>query len=195
MYELNKQYAAWARKGFGGIDGNVYPELAAFAFAVNATHPGRLSALIAQYAHPDRPNEFTLGFAFTPSSRVVLVKKELPTWQKGRWNGVGGRIEPAEGFMGAMRREFREETGVDHADWRLSGLLVGDDWRVFVMTAISEAFYTVKTMTDEEIALHPTGGVKVSPFGYIENLPALISLCQISASEPSGIPPFFTMKY
>ncbi len=43
---------------------------------------------------------------------VVLIRKNRPEWQAGRYNGVGGKIEPGETAPVAMEREFREETGV-----------------------------------------------------------------------------------
>lgn len=44
---------------------------------------------------------------------VLLVRKNHPAWQAGRLNGIGGGIEEGETQEVAMRREFREETGVD----------------------------------------------------------------------------------
>lgn len=42
---------------------------------------------------------------------VVLIKKNRPEWQKGKLNGVGGKIENNETPLYAMIREFQEETG------------------------------------------------------------------------------------
>jgi len=40
---------------------------------------------------------YCLGFAFYRSRRkVVLIRKTKPDWQRGKLNGVGGKIE-AEG--------------------------------------------------------------------------------------------------
>jgi 8-oxo-dGTP pyrophosphatase MutT (NUDIX family) len=36
---------------------------------------------------------------------VVLMMKRRPHWQGGRWNGVGGRVEPGEDIFTAMHRE------------------------------------------------------------------------------------------
>ncbi len=57
---------------------------------------------------------YVAGFLFEPyMERVVLIQKEKPTWQKGRLNGVGGKMELGETPLQAMQREFREETGLD----------------------------------------------------------------------------------
>lgn len=55
--------------------------------------------------------QYCAGFVFDDFfSRVILIKKEKPVWQKGLYNAVGGKIEsfdksPAD----AMARECQEE--------------------------------------------------------------------------------------
>lgn len=57
------------------------------------------------------PHRFVLGFLFSEDgSRVLLVWKNRPAWQNGKLNGVGGKIEPGETPLQAMKREFLEET-------------------------------------------------------------------------------------
>ena len=67
---------------------------------------------------------YTLGLLFSdredPLQRVALIKKAKgPPELIGLWNGLGGKVERGEGSPEAMRREFREESGVDiqEADW------------------------------------------------------------------------------
>ena len=57
---------------------------------------------------------FVLGFAFTPSiGSVLLIEKQHgPSFNIGKWNGIGGKIEPGESARGAMAREFKEECGI-----------------------------------------------------------------------------------
>lgn len=56
---------------------------------------------------------YVMGFVFNKTSnRVLLVKKLRPEWAVGRWNGVGGKIEPIDKSpLLAMHRESFEETG------------------------------------------------------------------------------------
>ncbi len=62
---------------------------------------------------------YVAGFLFNePRDEVALIKKEKPEWQKGRLNGIGGKIEPGESPIEAMIREFKEETNVDVVKWR-----------------------------------------------------------------------------
>lgn len=57
---------------------------------------------------------YVCGFLFDGHKRVLLVQKTRgPAAIVGKWNGIGGRIEPNELQRQAMRREFREETGID----------------------------------------------------------------------------------
>jgi 8-oxo-dGTP diphosphatase len=57
--------------------------------------------------------EYVVGFLFDDARRVVvLLEKQKPLWQKGKLNGVGGKIEAGETPYQAMHREFEEETGV-----------------------------------------------------------------------------------
>lgn len=55
---------------------------------------------------------YVCGFAFEPDRRVWLIQKNRPEWQKGKLNGVGGKIEFNETAVAAMAREFQEEAGV-----------------------------------------------------------------------------------
>ncbi len=54
---------------------------------------------------------YVLGIVTTPDcSKVLLIRKVKPDWQKGRWNGIGGKLEDGETPHFAMDREWREET-------------------------------------------------------------------------------------
>jgi 8-oxo-dGTP diphosphatase len=62
--------------------------------------------------------KYVVGFMFTEDcSRVVLIRKNKPAWQKGKLNGVGGKIEPEETPKHAMIREYKEEAGLTFDKW------------------------------------------------------------------------------
>lgn len=67
-----------------------------------------------------RVAEFCCGFMFDLSNKfVVLIKRrESRKYKPGCWNGVGGKVEDGETPLQAMRREFKEEAGLDIKDWR-----------------------------------------------------------------------------
>lgn len=76
-------------------------------------------------------HRYVLGFALASQKELVLlVKKQRgPSVNIGKWNGVGGKVEPGEKPLAAMIREFREETGAD-ADWEYFGQFIGIGWVV-----------------------------------------------------------------
>lgn len=65
--------------------------------------------------------EYVCGFMFDtldhPFGRVLLINKLRPDYQKGKLNGIGGRVEPGESHAQAMIREFHQETGLMVTDW------------------------------------------------------------------------------
>lgn len=65
--------------------------------------------------------EYVAGFLFSADrEQVVLVEKINPEWQRGRLNGVGGKIEPTDASSSAaMIREFQEEVGIIVHEWEM----------------------------------------------------------------------------
>ena len=64
--------------------------------------------------------------------------------QLGKYNGLGGKLEPTEDVVVGMRREIREEAGIECQDMQLRGTISwpgfgpqGEDWFgfLFVITA------------------------------------------------------------
>lgn len=59
----------------------------------------------------------------------------------GKWNGLGGKLEPGESPDECVIREVREESGLAIEAPRMRGILTfpafkpGEDWLVFVYTA------------------------------------------------------------
>ena len=58
----------------------------------------------------------------------------------GKWNGLGGKLEPGESPEQCVIREVREESGLEIVAPRYHGLLIfadfkGDDWFVWVFSA------------------------------------------------------------
>lgn len=92
--------------------------------------------------------QYVLGFAMNPTkTRVLLLVKETPQWQKGLINGIGGKKEPGESALEAMQREFREETGLitDITQWKSFGQMGSEYFQV-------DLFWT--TMTEAELSQH-----------------------------------------
>src|SRR5688572_22991595 len=124
--------------------------------------------------------EYVCGFLFSPDgSRVLLIRKRRPAWQAGKLNGLGGKIEPGETAIDAMRREFREEAGVDVAEWEHVLTLSGADdggsgrgWAGHFFRAFGD-LSGVRALTDEALEIHPTRSL---PPDTIPNLRWMIPL-------------------
>lgn len=98
------------------------------------------------------PKSYVVGFLFSTSEITVqLIQKIKPDWQKGKWNGIGGKIENFEHPKDAMRREFMEEANLDIEDWReFTKLRDGLGSLIHFYVAFSNK--ETKTMTAEPIA-------------------------------------------
>jgi 8-oxo-dGTP diphosphatase len=96
---------------------------------------------------------YVAGFLLDADDRVVVVRKNRPAWQAGKRNGVGGKVEPGETPDVAMRREFREETGLDIAEWEAFLTLRFADGQVhfFRSFAPAKVLAAARTITDEPI--------------------------------------------
>ena len=140
---------------------------------------------------------YVLGFAFTTDGRVALIQKKRPAWQAGKLNGIGGKVEATEDSLSAMRREFREETGVDTPAkaWQYRGRMFGEAWSVFVFTCTLEIIKNVRTMEDERVFLLDLDNTDALNDKTIENVHALIQLCRIPTEAPSNIAPRFELNY
>ena len=124
--------------------------------------------------------EYVCGFLFSADrARVLLIRKRRPAWQSGKLNGLGGKVEPGEQPLQAMRREFREEAGVDVAEWRHVLTLSGADdagsgrgWAGHFFRAFGDVD-AARATTDEQLEVHPT---KAIPPDTIPNLRWIIPL-------------------
>ena len=108
----------------------------------------------------------TVGLMFDEDlNHVALVKKINPTWQHGKLNGIGGKVNEGESFLLAQIREFFEKTGIIHFDWKHVGELTtklqdphnpvsaGEANQVQFFVARTHKVYSVTTRTDEEVSV------------------------------------------
>jgi 8-oxo-dGTP diphosphatase len=127
-----------------------------------------------------RVQEYVAGFLFSPDrSRVLLIRKRRPAWQAGKLNGLGGKVEPGETPIEAMRREFREEAGVDVPQWQHVLTLSGADdagtgrrWAGHFFRAFGDVD-GARPLTDEPLEIHPSSPL---PPDTIPNLRWMIPL-------------------
>lgn len=111
---------------------------------------------------------YVVGFYFTDTKKVVLITKMKPEWQKGKMNGVGGHIEEGELPIDAMRREFREETGVEEPiDWKLYCYACqdGHDGDLYFYHAFGPEI-PVRTTTQEPVGVYGLEELDQLPVHY-----------------------------
>ena len=80
----------------------------------------------------------------------------------GKWNGLGGKLEPDEDIAAGIRRELREEAGIEVASMRLRGTVSwpgfgpnGEDW--------FSAVFVVRDFTGEPLSTNPEGDLEWIP--------------------------------
>jgi 8-oxo-dGTP diphosphatase len=89
----------------------------------------------------------TLGYILSVDGRSVLMvhrNARAEDLHFGKYNGLGGKLEPGEDIVSGMRREIREEAGIEATGMRLRGTVNwpgfgkhGEDWLGFIFV-ISE---------------------------------------------------------
>lgn len=100
---------------------------------------------------------YTIGAVFGPNdfSHVLLIEKKKPDWQKGFLNFPGGSVEPGEGAVDCVAREFREETAlkIPASDWRHLGVIKSElGYTVdFFGVEYKEEYGEPESLTDETI--------------------------------------------
>lgn len=115
--------------------------------------------------------EYVAGFMFQ-GTRVALIRKQRPQWQRHLLNGIGGHIEENETAMEAMEREFEEETGCKVTDWTCYCWLSSPGFMVYFFHCRGD-LSLLKTTTDEEIVICDIGDL---PFDVVPNLRWLIPM-------------------
>ncbi|MBR0458571.1 MAG: 8-oxo-dGTP diphosphatase [Victivallales bacterium] len=89
-----------------------------------------------------RPILSTLGYVLDPSGANVLMTYRVfrkDDEQFGKYNGLGGHMEPGEDIATCMLREIREEANIEVTQMSLRGTVNwtnfgpnGEDWLAFV---------------------------------------------------------------
>ena len=93
-------------------------------------------------AMPFTPILATLGYVLSPDgARVLMVRRDRrpDDVHYGKYNGLGGKLEAGEDVVACIRREIREEAGLECLSLRLRGTVSwpgfgkhGEDWFAFV---------------------------------------------------------------
>ena len=97
--------------------------------------------------------QMVVGFAIN-NNKVLLINKLKPKWQKGKLNGVGGKIKKDENPVDAMIREFYEEAGVTTKtkDWiQICNIFSTESLWVVYFFVTEKNVYEAKSVEQEQV--------------------------------------------
>lgn len=122
---------------------------------------------------PYTPIVATLGYVLSPDRRRVLLvhRNARPDDQHiGKYNGLGGKLEADEDVVAGMRREIREEAGIECDAMVLRGTIswpgfgkAGEDWLGFV--------FRIDAFGGTPYASNPEGTLEWVEIGRMLELP------------------------
>src|SRR5262245_29291129 len=108
----------------------------------NLEHTATPTGDAADRIMPFSPILATLAYVFSPDREQVLLihrntRPEDPHF--GKYNGLGGKLDPSEDVVAGLRREVREEAGIECNQLHLAGTISwpgfgrqGEDWFGFI---------------------------------------------------------------
>ena len=92
---------------------------------------------------PYSPILATLGYIMSPDGKETLLihrNTRADDHHLGKYNGLGGKLEPDEDIVAGFKREIREEAGIECEDIVLRGTISwpgfgkhGEDWVGFIV--------------------------------------------------------------
>ncbi|MCY2937819.1 MAG: 8-oxo-dGTP diphosphatase [Planctomycetota bacterium] len=122
---------------------------------------------------PYQPILATLGYVFDPSGeRVLLIhrNKRSDDAHLGKFNGLGGKLEPHEDPVTCMRRELHEESGLIATRMELRGTINwpgfgknGESWFGFL--------FRITAFTGDLRADNPEGDLSWHALDALGDLP------------------------
>ncbi len=141
----------------------------------------------------------TLGYILSPDGRRVLMihRNRRPDDQHlGKYNGLGGKMDQSEDVVAAMRREIREEAGLECERLMLRGTVnwpgfgkQGEDWLGFI--------FRIDAWSGTPFEENHEGSLEWVPIERIQELPLwegdrhfLPLVFQESARQFHGVMPY-----
>lgn len=122
---------------------------------------------------PFTPILATLGYVLSPDRKSVLMihRNTRPDdLHLGKYNGLGGKLEPDEDIVAGMKRELREEAGIEVESMRLKGTISwpgfgkgGEDWFAFI--------FVIERFSGDVLQSNPEGTLEWVPIDKLMELP------------------------
>lgn len=115
----------------------------------------------------------TLGYVMSPDGlRTLLIHRNARSDDQhlGKYNGLGGKMEPSEDVVACMRRELREEADIEATSLLLRGTISwpgfgpdGEDWLGFI--------FRIDAFTGTPLTSNPEGTLSWVEVDKIMQLP------------------------
>jgi len=139
------------------------------------------------------PTYYTLGFFFNPTmTKVLMLRKMRPDWQRGKLNGFGGHIEENETPDACIDREFKEEIKYhSEVKWTGYATIKGETFEVFCFAGIGN-IEAATSLTDEIVEVVDVEKLSRNSW-VIENIPWLVELAIDTLAD--GQPVFSYIDY
>lgn len=122
---------------------------------------------------PYTPILATLGYVFSPDGqRVLMIHRNARPEDAhfGKYNGLGGKLEASEDVVAGLKREIREEAGIECHRVRLAGTISwpgfgkrGEDWFGFI--------FRVESFTGTPLASNAEGTLEWIDVNRVLSLP------------------------
>lgn len=122
---------------------------------------------------PYTPILATLGYVMSPDGRQTLLihrNSRDDDHHLGKYNGLGGKLAPHEEVVAGLKREIREEAGIECEEIKLRGTISwpgfgkhGEDWFGFI--------FRIDRYRGQPFAENPEGTLAWMPVDRILDLP------------------------
>jgi 8-oxo-dGTP pyrophosphatase MutT (NUDIX family) len=140
--------------------------------------------------------KYAATLAFSQDLRkVALIKKNRPEWLAGKWNAIGGNVDPGEHPASAASRELREEAGVYVEPQDLLPF-ARIDWHgassCMMYVAIIPGVEFAQTKTDEQVMVWDTSTLPAYRGQLSDDLCALVEMAGMALRSPGNV--FFVQQ-
>lgn len=122
---------------------------------------------------PYTPILATLGYVMSSDGQKTLLihrNSRNDDLHLGKYNGLGGKLDPGEDVVAGLKRELREEAGIECEEIKLRGTISwpgfgknGEDWFGFI--------FRIDRFRGTPLAENPEGVLAWIPIDQILNLP------------------------
>jgi 8-oxo-dGTP diphosphatase len=122
---------------------------------------------------PYTPILATLGYVLSADrTRVLMIRRDrrADDLHQGKFNGLGGKLDAGEDVVAGMRREIREEAGLECLSLQLRGTVSwpgfgknGEDWFAFI--------FLIDRWQGEPLTKNAEGSLIWVPVGALLELP------------------------